>query len=102
MLLGDFFQIAPIGGGDLYLEPKNVHSEWGLDALEGYRLFKKFTVIDLTGQHRATNIAHMQSVAAFRDWSRHGLMVREKFFAGCKQLSLQDTWLIQDGPRHCL
>ena len=69
MLMGDFVQIPPIGGGDLCMEPKTTHTAWGLDGLEGHKLFKKFTLINLTGQLRAKDAQHMRAVAAFRKQS---------------------------------
>ena len=97
LLMGDFVQIPPIGGGDLYLRPKKVDTAAGLQSLEGYNLFKTFTLVDLISQHRATDPDHMEAVDGFRDWTPHGLRVREKFLKSCKYLKAADyvkdpTW----------
>ena len=40
-----------------------------MQAIEGYNLFQKFTIVELTTQHRATDALHMRGIASFRDWT---------------------------------
>ena len=91
LLMGDFVQIPPVGGGDLYVKTPNTNSSAQLDALQGYNTFRTFTIVNLVTQHRARDHEHMLGIAAFRDWTLEGLLEREKFLHNLQHLSPIDV-----------
>ena len=81
-------QIPPVGGGgDLYIKTTHATSTSHLDSAEGYKLFRTFTMLTLPTQHRASDPNHIAGVTAFRDWTREGLLAREKFLQSLKFLT---------------
>ncbi len=95
VLMGDFVQLPPIGGGDLFVDPKAGGGSGSdvrrLSALEGHALFKHFTVVELRGQHRAQDPEHLASVNAFRSWTKESMLTRQAFIDRLRYLSEVDV-----------
>jgi hypothetical protein len=110
ILMGDFVQMPPVGGGDLYVKCTKSSAAASLQAIEGYNLFRKFTIVELTTQHRATDALHMRGIASFREWTLDGLRAREDFLSSLQFLRREDlerdplwaTALIVSTDRKCV
>lgn len=68
VFIGDVVQLPPVGGGGLYIDRKGDQGRdiRQLKLIEGHALFNKVKAMELRGQHRAQDAAHVAAINAFR------------------------------------